>query len=244
MIKKYSRSIAIAILIGMILTACGKDKETNNYYTTSSTPAVMEEMTTTVDPDAPRVDIGDITIQAGDNIDYLSNITPIENIEIEKCMIAVDSSAVNRYKPGAYPVFYSVDYMGKMISKQITLTVLEGNGEEIVTTAQAETQNTEEETGTEETVTVNPEETQTTEETDLLPEQILENPPIKLSTGKEVFVKCTSTRYIVETYTEDTYFEENGYSFIKSELKVMFNTGEIEVIETVKNRVQPNSVPS
>lgn len=75
-------------------------------------------------------------------------------------------------------------------------------------------------------------------------EQELPDAVITLSNGKIVTVKCTSSRYIVETFTDETYFEEDGFTFLTSELKVLFNTGDIQVIETVVTRVDPQTSAS
>lgn len=72
-------------------------------------------------------------------------------------------------------------------------------------------------------------------------EQALPDATITLSNGKVATVKCTSSRYIVETFTDESYFEEDGFTFLTSELKVLFNTGEIQVIETVVTRVEPQT---
>ncbi len=80
-----------------------------------------------------------------------------------------------------------------------------------------------------------------TEPVEATVEQPLPDANITLSNGKVVTVKCTSNRYIVETFTDETYFEEDGFTFLTSELKVLFNNGDIQVIETVVTRVEPQN---
>ncbi len=86
-----------------------------------------------------------------------------------------------------------------------------------------------------------PEGPPSTEPVEATVEQMLPDANITLSNGKVVTVKCTSNRYIVETFTDETYFEEDGFTFLTSELKVLFNTGDIQVIETVVTRVEPQN---
>ena len=62
-----------------------------------------------------------------------------------------------------------------------------------------------------------------------------------LSTGEVVTIKNTPERYIVETFTDDVYYTEDGYSYLRSELKVLMNTGEVQTVEMVVTRV--NTIP-
>ncbi len=273
-----------------LLTACSKDKPSGN-TNVGSRPEVTAGMQEQQTVSNMRVFIKDITAYAGEEIDYIGAIESAENLEINRSMIYVDSSAVDSNTPGTYKAIYTLDYLGSSVSNSVKVTILENPEKETTTapteavtqtaptettfgeeasgeqvTASGETTgegNTESSgsseretsgagsTGTEtsgaagddgtgtstgETQTVSP-----TEPVTAVVEQELPDAEITLSSGRVVSFKMTSARYITETYTVETYFEEDGMTFLNSELRVVFNTGEEQVVETVVTRVQPQS---
>lgn len=266
--RKRAMRVLVCALTASVLCSCGGDKKNTNTgsgtWSGSSRPAgaagVQEQQTVS----DKKVVIRDITAYAGEEIDYVGAIESAENLEINRSMIYVDSSAVDSNTPGTYKAVYTLDYLGTSVSNSVKVTILENpdketgttpvetaaetsgeaatetsveKNDETATSAAGETQNTENaETGMNETQTVS-----WTEPITAVVEQVLPDAEITLSNGRVVSVKMTSARYITETYTVDAYFEEDGMTFLSSELRVVFNTGEEQVIETVVTRVQPQN---
>lgn len=272
--KRLGLGLVCVLAVACMLTACGKNKPSGNTNIGSrpvTTAAMLEQQTVS----NMRVFIKDITAYAGEEIDYIGAIESAENLEINRSMIYVDSSAVDSNTPGTYKVIYTLDYLGSSVSNSVKVTILE-NPEKETTTAPAETTTEiatetatteatsgeeasgEQSTGSGETTSegettgatgdgttdTQTGETQTVSSTEpitAIVEQELPAAEITLSSGRVVSFKMTSARYITETYTVDTYFEEDGMTFLNSELRVVFNTGEEQVVETVVTRVQPQS---
>ena len=60
---------------------------------------------------------------------------------------------------------------------------------------------------------------------------------IELLSGKFVRLKCTSTRYIVSTRTDESQTVKNDRTYQVSKLVITFNTGEERVLETVEKAI-------
>lgn len=266
--KKIARILICVTAAACLITACGK-KPSSNTHLGSANP--NSGVNTNKEPQTTsnlKVHISDIISYAGDEIDYIGAIQSAENMEIKRSMIYVDSSAVDTNTPGTYLAEYSFDYLGSTVTSSIKVTIL-ANPNAATTKAKEETttepqteptendpnESTQEPSSSDSQVTdpgeqaTNPEEnTQSipegppsTEPVQATVEQALPDANITLSNGKVVTVKCTSNHYIVETFTEETYYEEDGFTFLTSELKVLFNNGDIQVIETVVTRVEPQN---
>lgn len=287
--KKQCYIIILAICSMILLIGCGnKNHSKNNHssnnhssnnhsnYTTSNPPT--QAPATAALENAPEVNLNNITITAGSEIDYMSAIESVENMDLKKSMVSINSSSVDRFTPGSYTVYYTFDYMGHTVKSFMVVTVLENTEE---TTAPAETttketqteeisetasseqsQTSSAETSTEETSN---EETSSESNTEFISSEITEehtdssnetgalnatiyHPDIPipdavftLSTGEVVTIKNTPERYIVETFTDDSYYTEDGNSYLRSELKVLMNTGEVQTVEMVITRV--NTMP-
>lgn len=291
--KKRQYYIVILTVCSMVLlVGCGKNNSKNNNsknnnsynnhsnYTPSTTPA--QTAATLALEDAPTVSLNNLVITAGSEIDYMSAIESVENMDLSKSMVSINSSNVDRFTPGSYTVYYTFDYMGHTVKSFIVVTVLE-NIEE--TTVPAETteeihteensaanvseqtssaENSNEETSNEENQTPNgetsselstestsgqnEENTSSSENTNgalnatvYHPDLPIPDAVFTLSTGETVTIKNTPERYIVETFTDDVYYTEDGCSYLRSELKVLMNTGEVQTVEMVVTRV--NTLP-
>ncbi|NLZ81725.1 MAG: hypothetical protein GX913_08030 [Clostridiales bacterium] len=152
------------------------------------------------------------------------------------------------------------EYAKGMISKQISVTIVNELSEEeavpvviIEEVTTADTVQTET-TAAPETIASNVAETsktqlttnstttsvattstakQTTTSKNSIPNAIIE-----LSDGTTVEIENTDTRYVVKTFSDESYTKKDGGRYLTSELKVEFNTGEIQVLETVVTRVE------
>lgn len=263
--KKLGYCLAGVLLVGALLSGCGKKGEDNKG---SYSPNTNGNISVTTAENGPIVNINNIIAYVGDTIDYMASIQSVENMELEKSMIYIDSSGVDTSTPGTYTATYSFDYMGTTVSRMITVTIEPNPKKEVETSiseeiTQEETEETSASKGEEETPSTKGEDNtiestsgkdgQTADETssdnsagavtatlDTLEEQDIPDASITLSNGAIVTIKCTSSRYIVETFTDETYYDENGFTYLKSELKVAFNTGDIQVVETVITRVASN----
>lgn len=269
--KKRKYLILIFSTALLTLAGCSKKDNQNTAYIPTAGGGSSGILSTTADPNAPKVEINNIVSYAGEEIDYLSNIETAENMELSKSMIYVDSSGVDLFTPGTYTAIYTFDYMGTNVIKEITVTIKENprTSESVSSTAPSSETVSEQNTSvsdTEQTTsnresseTTSPENASGSSESNLpsiepLPEsptgetasvqvslsdQEIPDASITLSTGKVVTIKCTPSRYIVETFTEESYFEEYGNTYLNSQLKLLYNTGEVQVVETVITRVQP-----
>lgn len=275
--KKRQYYIAILTICGIVLlSGCSKKntKSNNSYnnYTNQTTSSIPTQPTTTVPENAPKVSLSNLTVMAGSEIDYMSAIEAVENMDLSKSMVYINSSNVDRFTPGSYTVYYNFDYMGYTVKSFITVTVLENTTQETVSSSETTTESASAENNSPSEQNSSPAEAPSTE---VPPEQSSDSAspsseqtgetttsstdsnvldatvynkdlPIPdavftLSTGETVTIKNTPERYIVETFTDDIYYTEDGYNFLCSELKILLNTGEVQTIETVISRV--NSIP-
>lgn len=277
--KRHSYLVLLTVCSMLLLAGCGKENTKKNPSFSSSSnnmPSTLPAQTTTAAPEnAPKVNLTNLTITAGSEIDYMSAIEAVENMDLSKSMVYVNSSGVDRFTPGNYTVYYTFDYMGYTVKSFIIVTVLENTEEtsfleeptaestpaettaseipssiEQETTAATSETSAPESSASETSPTASEQNTETTSSTNntsVLDATIYnKDTPIPdavftLSTGETVTIKNTSERYIVETFTDDIYYTEDGHHFLRSELKILLNTGEIQTIETVITRV--NSIP-
>lgn len=264
--KRWICGLIGAMLVMCCMTACKNDKPATGVPVNrpASVNGNQEQQTLS----NMKVYIKDITAYAGEDIDYIGAIESAENLELNRSMIYVDSSLVDNHTPGVYKALYTFDYMGSTVSSAAKVTILENPEPVTETTGEVtgetagETTEASAETTTEasaETTAEAPAETSTepsetetapaaesvpvsTEPVTAVVEQSLPPAEITLASGRVVTIQMTSSRYITETYTDETYYEENGMTFQIAELKVVFNTGEVQVVETVVTRVQPQEI--
>lgn len=272
--RHYYITILTICSIVVLLGGCGKKNTKSNHsynnHTNQTASSLPTQPITTAPENAPKVSLSNLTVMAGSEIDYMSAIESVENMELSKSMVYINSSNVDRFTPGSYTVYYNFDYMGYTVKSFITVTILENTEQETVSSSETVTESTTSEnspseqnsTAAENSDTEAPSEQgsnaippsseQTGETTSSTTSNVLDatiydkDVPIPdavftLSTGETVTIKNTPTRYIVETFTDDSYYTEDGYNFLCSELKILLNTGEVQTIETVISRV--TSIP-
>lgn len=277
--KKRRYYIAILTVCSLVLlSGCGKKNSKNNHsYNSNSnyTPSTVPVQTTTTAPaNAPKVNMSNLVITAGSEIDYMSAIESVENMDLSKSMVSINSANVDRFTPGNYTVYYTFDYMGQTVKSFIVVTVLENTEETTIPSeSNTETSSTDDSEQSSENSTGAEGESSSGEETSNTGPSNEENSngasssetntestssengngalnstvyhsdvPIPdaiftLSTGETVTIKNTPERYIVETFTEDSYYTEDDCHYLRSELKVLMNTGEVQTVEMVITRV-------
>ncbi len=266
--KKYTQVFVCIAAALCLTTACGKDKPASNNTGKPASASPTKEQQTTSNIKVKINDITAFAGEEIDYIGAIESAENMEinRSMIYVDSSGVDSNTPGTYL-AFYTFDYLGTTVTNSIKVTILANpnaASEAAAEE-TTVYDTETTSENQETDTEETsdqetaasepgVSSNteissglpPENTQPASEAPLSTEPVsaaveheLPDANITLSNGKVVTVKCTSSRYITETYTDESYFEEDGYTFLTSELKVLFNTGEIQVIETVVTRVQP-----
>lgn len=255
----------------LLLSGCKKHNNTkpgpssSSNYSGIGTGTSTLPTTTTMD-NPPTVHLTDLTVTAGSEIDYTSAIESVENMDLSKTMIYVNSASVDRFTPGVYTAYYTFDYMGYKIENFITVTILEADEETTVppdtsteTTAPAEVAASTDSTSSagvqptdssDSTVSAGSSETMATtaaphnntlDATIYDPNATIPDAIFTLSNGQTITIKNTPARYIVETFTDETYYTQGGENYLNSQLKILLNTGEVQVIETVVTRVNGQS---
>lgn len=74
----------------------------------------------------PNINISDIKAEVGMNIDYLSGVNIQNEEDFADLEIRVDASMVDIFTPGNYTVVYTFLFDDNMLSKEITVSLFEG----------------------------------------------------------------------------------------------------------------------
>lgn len=249
MIKKKITFFLLSLTLIFTFSSCGSSD--NLKETETTTPALSSKMPVLVAPN--------IISEVGAEIDYMANLSIANATTDDYFSINVHSSSVDINTPGEYSAIYMAEYAKGMISKQVSVTIVEALSEgeplpsviiEEVTTSdnnQIETTISEANSGnvietTKTQVTSPSSETTTTKPTDTqvstTSKGSIPSAVIELSNGTNVEIKNSDTRYVVRTFSDDTYSEKNGDRYLTSELKVEFNTGEIQILETIVTKLK------
>lgn len=216
--------IAVCVTLVFTLGAC-KDKEKNNYGDTKGKASGVVEMTDS----GLKVDIKDILAEVGDNVDYTSDIV-FKNVSDDAYVqVYADTSAVDMTEPGTYDVEYTINYDDLTVNRTAHVTVEDSSSGDDSSgsstssskkTSSSASSQTDEELSTE------------------VEEKDIGSANIELLSGNVATVKQTNLRFIEETYTENTNVERGGKSYLVSKLIVKFNTGELQVLETIEHPLQ------
>lgn len=209
--------------LSLLSTGCGCLTVKTTVSTVQS--AVVAYPTTVIYPDYSTEDTGtnvdlpegvslptlrasNLSVPAGTSIDYLGNLVIEDESDTEITEIYVNTSNVRPNVPGVYNATYTVDFRGYQVSKTIVVTITPPENE-----------------------TENPTYAATLSGTPI------SDMTVKLLSGTQCKVSCTTEHYILESYTEERYEEIQNRTYLISVLKVLFNDGEIIELETAKNRV-------
>jgi len=215
-----------ACLLLTLFTALGCKKEDtdkkytnkyNNENTTTTSKSGSQQIptapTTTLPApsfDLPTLTADNITIEAGQTIDYIGNISVEGADDTDVSQISVDTSTVRPQVPGLYKATYTVTYRGYPVTKTIVVTVTSPTNADTPTFAVTP--------AGESVGTMN----------------------ITLSSGVECAIPCTTEHFITESDTIDTYSTVSGATYRTSVLRVTFSDGEIMDLETVYTRAVEN----
>ncbi len=205
---------AVVTVATVILVIYGINTGNKGYSKTAG----KEEGSITKDDDGFVFRLKSIFSGTGTKIDYISGIKLDDGIEL-----TVDSSGVDTSKAGSYTVVYTVTDGKVEESESVEVNIRDaGNAD-----------------GNEET-----EEEPDAEKTDEVidggrkyPVKDIEPAQIELLSGKKATVPCSTARYIKSTKTDSYNIKKNGNKYQVSELIVVFNTGEEQVLETIQKKI-------
>jgi hypothetical protein len=163
----------------------------------------------------PEVEIDNIIVEAGEEVDYISELEVIGEEELDEYQISVNTTGVVPDQPGSYTATYTITYDGKTYTKQITVTV-EGESQtqtQAQTAASSQTTAASEQTSQGSTQSTTSSSAETT-----LPAHISTDgngnltTEVELLSGERIAVTCTSTKYVTSTRTDVSKITRNGTS--------------------------------
>ncbi|MBR6529054.1 MAG: hypothetical protein IKT62_03360, partial [Firmicutes bacterium] len=131
MIKKIKRGqkyieITTAVLASVCLFAACSNKPDSSTASYSYGPEIgLASGNVDLSSDSPEINISDIKSPVGENIDFLSGVTVVNEDAYEDLEIWADASTIDIFTPGDYTVIYTFNYGGKTISKEIKVTIYE-----------------------------------------------------------------------------------------------------------------------
>lgn len=254
-ITKKRLLLFVSLILILTFTSCSSNKTSKETETTP--PPLSNKL--------PVILASDIVSEIGKEIDYRDNLKIVNATSDDYYNITISSSSVDNTTLGTYSAIYMVDYANGMITKQISVTIVDALDadedlptvviEEVTTAnnAQEETVSTPEATIPEttasqsnnsETTTTKTSTAATTTTTTSTSKQnttsnnSIPNAVIQLSDGTTVEIENTATRYVYRTFSDESHSVKDGGKYLTSELKVEFNTGEIQVLESIVTRVE------
>lgn len=163
-------------------------------------------------------ELENIFARRNSKIDYLTGIEIPKGTELK-----IDSSGVNAAKEGKYTVVYTITDGIREESESIIVNIRD---EESRTTTKIELES-ESAVKSEQVIDGDRK----------YPVKSIEPAKIELMSGKVATVECTTARYIVSTKTDTYNISRNGSEYQVTELVVVFNTGEEQVLETVQKKI-------
>ncbi len=223
---KMKKILVFALCLTLLLavSACGKkDKENYNFGDIKGKATGTVEMTES----GLYVEIDDILADVGDEVDFTSGIKFKGVSDDAYVQIYADTSEVDIWEPGVYEVDYSISYDELTVNRIAHVKVEEpstSGGSSKSSTSKGGNNSSSNNQGYE-------------DETTGIVEKDIDSAKIDLLSGGVATVKQTNLRFIEETYTENSNIERNGRNYLVSKLIVKFNTGELQVLETIEHPV-------
>lgn len=126
---KYTCYVALSssLLLGTILsTACSSGPDVQKMSVSYGPEVGFADGNVNLSSENPVISISDIKAEVGMNIDYLSGVTVENEADFPDLEIWVDASLVDIFTPGDYKAVYTFVYNGQSVSKEITVTLEEG----------------------------------------------------------------------------------------------------------------------
>lgn len=131
MIKKIKRGqkyieITTAVLASVCLFVACSNKPDSSTASYSYGPEIgLASGNVDLSSDSPVINIADIKSPVGENIDYLSGVTVMNEEAYDDLEIWADASTIDIFTPGDYIVIYTFNYGDKSISKEVKVTIYE-----------------------------------------------------------------------------------------------------------------------
>lgn len=125
--KKYIELTAALFASACLFCACGNDKELPTASYSYGPELGLASGNVDLSSDSPDINISDIKSPVGENIDFLSGVTVINEEDYEDLEIWADASTIDIFTPGNYTVTYTFKYSDKTFSKDINVTIFDPN---------------------------------------------------------------------------------------------------------------------
>ena len=123
--KKYIEITAAILASACLIVACSCNKEVPKATYSYGPELGLASGNVDLSGDSPDISISDIKSPAGENIDFLSDVTVINEEDYEDLEIWVDASTIDIFTPGNYKATYTFNFNGKSVSKEINVTIIE-----------------------------------------------------------------------------------------------------------------------
>lgn len=125
--KKYIKLTAVLFASACLFCACGNDKELPTASYSYGPELGLASGNVDLSSDSPDINISDIKSPVGENIDFLSGVTVINEEDYEDLEIWADASTIDIFTPGNYTVTYTFKYSDKTLSKDINVNIFDPN---------------------------------------------------------------------------------------------------------------------
>lgn len=128
--KNYITMTAAILLSTCLIAACSNKKDTPTTTYSYGPELGLASGNVDLSSDTPTINISDIKSPVGENIDFLSGVTVVNEENYDDLEIWADASTIDIFTPGDYKVVYTFNYNGKSISKEINVTIFEPENQE------------------------------------------------------------------------------------------------------------------
>ena len=126
----YIKMTAAILLSTCLIVACSNKKDTPSTTYSYGPELGLASGNVDLSSDTPTINISDIKSPVGENIDFLSGVTVVNEENYDDLEIWADASTIDIFTPGDYKVVYTFNYNGKSISKEINVTIFEPENQE------------------------------------------------------------------------------------------------------------------
>lgn len=125
--KKYIEITAAVFASACLFGACS-DKANTPAASYSYGPEIgLASGNVDLSKDNPDINISDIKSPVGENIDFLSGVTVINESAYADLEVWADGSTIDIFTPGNYTVTYTFKYSDKSFSKDVKVTIFDPN---------------------------------------------------------------------------------------------------------------------
>lgn len=123
--KKYIEITAAVLASACLFIACSNKPDLPTASHSYGPELGLASGNVDLSSDSPDINISDIKSPVGENIDFLSGVTVMNEDAYEDLEIWADASTIDIFTPGDYTVVYTFNYGGNTISKDVKVTIFE-----------------------------------------------------------------------------------------------------------------------